>query len=88
MKLSLEEEMEFWKQQFQDTKKLLVTSAKGKQDCGNWDIFFSLCLKFDMKEMRISFFHIKAAVQRCFSKKSFLKINQYSQENTCAEVSF
>ena len=40
-----------------------------------------------MKKMIIPFFHIKAAVQRFFSKKSFLKIFQYLQENTCAEVS-
>ena len=80
--------MEVWKRQFQATKKLLVTCAKGKQDRKNWDIFFLFCLKFDMKKMRISFFHIKATVQRRFYKKSFLKISQYSQENTCPEVSF
>ena len=42
--LSLEEQMEFWKQQFQNTKKLLVTSAKGKQDFKNWRRYFSLTL--------------------------------------------
>ena len=30
----------------------------------------------------------KAAVRRCSSEKVFLKISQYSQENTCVGVSF
>ena len=30
----------------------------------------------------------EAVVRRCFSKQVFLKISQYSQENTCVGVSF
>ena len=30
----------------------------------------------------------EAAVFRCFSKQAFLKVTQYSQENTCVGVSF
>ena len=30
----------------------------------------------------------EAAVRRCSSKQVFLKISQYSQENTCVGVSF
>ena len=42
MNLSWEEQMEFWKSQFQGTKKLLITSANEKQDCKNWGRYFSL----------------------------------------------
>ena len=61
--------MEFWKPYFQDTKKLLVTSAKEKQ--GNFE-----------RNNYFFFFHKKlpseAAVCRCFFKKLFLKLSQYS----------
>ena len=56
------------------------------------DIFLSLCLKFDMREIRISFFRIKTAFRssrsQMFFPKVVLKISQYSQENTGVKVSF
>ena len=56
------------------------------------DIFLSVCLKFDMREIRISFFRIKTAFRssrsQMFFPKVVLKISQYSQENTGVKVSF
>ena len=56
------------------------------------DIFLSLCLKFDMREIRISFFRIKTAFRssrsQMFFPKVVLKISQYSLENTDDKVSF
>ena len=77
MILSLEEQMEFWKPYFQDTKKLLVTSAKGKQDCKNWHRHFSLTLFEFWYEINEFFFQKKlpseAAGRRCSFKQFVLK---------------
>ena len=54
---------------------MLVTSAKGKQDCKNWHRYFSLNL-FEVWYER-NFFHKKlpseAAIRRCSFKKFVLK---------------
>ena len=87
MILSLEEQVEFWKPYFEDTKKLLVTSAKGKQDCQNWHRYFSLTLfEFWYKRYDLFFPHKnylqKQPLADVLSENLFLKLSQYSQENT------
>ena len=75
MKLFLVEQMELTKPWFQDTKNVLVTSAKGKEDCKNWDRhFLSLCLIFDIRKMSISIFHIKTTYRSSGSQMFFLKV--------------
>ena len=88
MILSLQEQMEFWKPWFQDTKKLLVISAKGKQDCKNGHRYFSLTLFELWCERNVNlFFSQKNYLQKqpladVLSKNLLLKLSQYSQENT------
>ena len=80
MILSLEEQIEFWKPYFEDTKKLLVISAKGKQDCQNWHRYFSFTLfEFWYKRYDNLFFphkkklYSEVAVGRCSIRKFVLK---------------
>ena len=48
---------------------------------------FSL-LKKDIEEFRQQSKSSEAVVWRCSAEKVFLEISQYSQEKTCARVSF
>ena len=55
---------------------------------GTRDMFNAFCFAM----LIMCFLHIylckEAAVQRCSVKKVLLQISQYSQENTCARVTF
>ena len=56
------------------------------------DIFLTLCFRFDMREIRISFYRTKTAFRssrsQMFFPKVVLQISQYSQEDTGVKVSF
>ena len=41
-----------------------------------------------LKKNQINLFETEAGIHSCFSRKLFLKILQYSQENSCVGVSF
>ena len=66
----------------------MVTSAKGKQECKNWHRYFSLTLFEFWYERNDNFFFShenylqKQPFADVLSKNLFLKISQYSQENT------
>ena len=57
---------------------------------GNCFRNFSRMKPVDMELWLMVFkpFHSKAVVRRCSSKYVFLKVSQYSQENTCFRLRF